>query len=578
MNTRKLLPLLAALAAASARATPGLSGPVSAMPHQTRNPLAIGMFLAFVAVTLIITRWAAGKNKGVADHYAAGGKITGGQNGWAIAGDYMSAASLLGISSLVFSNGYDGLIYSIGFLASWPIILALIAEPLRNLGRYTFADVVSYRLQQRPVRTFSAISSLVIVLLYLVSQMIGAGKLVQLLFGIHYVPAVIVVGVLMVVYVFFGGMLATTWIQIIKAVLLLSGSAFMAFMVLRRFAFNPDALFAAAVQAHPRHGAIMSPGGLIHDPVSAVSLGLALIFGTAGLPHILMRFFTVADAKEARKSILHATGIVGIGYALIVIIGFGTIALVATDPAYHNANGALIGGVNMVAIHLAHAVGGNVFLGFICAVTFSTILAVVSGLTLAGASAVSHDLYANALQRGGSTEKAELNVSRLTTLVLGALATVLAIAFEKQYIAFIVSLVFSIAASSTFPVLLLSIYWRGLTTRGAVAGGMLGLLTAVVLTVLSPTVWVQVLGHSHAIYPYEYPALFSIVAAFAGIWLFSVTDHTAAADRERALFDDQLVVCETGAHSRVPASHGGAVIELGEHPPRRTTAQQREST
>ncbi|HDR9882295.1 TPA: cation acetate symporter [Burkholderia cenocepacia] len=555
MTIRKMLPLLAALPAVTAGAAPPIAGPFAATSHQTRNPIAIAMFLAFVVATLMITRWAAGKNKGVSDHYAAGGKITGRQNGWAIAGDYMSAASLLGISSLVFSNGYDGLIYSVGFLASWPIILALIAEPLRNLGRYTFADVVSYRLRQRPVRTFSAISSLVIVLLYLVSQMIGAGKLVQLLFGIHYLPAVIVVGLLMVVYVFFGGMLATTWIQIIKAVLLLSGCAFMAVMVLRHFAFNPDALFAAAVQAHLHHDAIMSPGGLIHDPVSAVSLGLALIFGTAGLPHILMRFFTVADVKEARKSILYATGIVGIGYAMIVIIGFGTIALVSTDPTYHNAKGAPIGGVNMVAIHLAHAVGGNIFLGFICAVTFSTILAVVSGLTLAGASAVSHDLYANALRGGRATEREELNVSRVTTLVIGTLATMLAIAFENQYIAFVVSLVFSIAASSTFPVLLLSIYWRGLTTRGAVMGGMLGLLTAVVLTILSPTVWGQTLGHSHAIYPYEYPALFSIITAFSGIWIFSITDRSANGNRERAMFDDQLVVCETGAPSPVRASH-----------------------
>ncbi|KER68474.1 acetate permease [Burkholderia cepacia] len=555
MKIPKMLTCVAVFPSAFAWASPVISGPVSTTSHQTRNPIAIAMFVAFVVATLVITRWAAGKNNGAADHYAAGGKITGRQNGWAIAGDYMSAASLLGISSLVFSNGYDGLIYSVGFLASWPIILALIAEPLRNLGRFTFADVVSYRLQQRPVRTFSAISSLVIVLLYLVSQMIGAGKLVQLLFGIHYLPAVIIVGVLMVVYVFFGGMLATTWIQIIKAVLLLSGCAFMAFMVLRHFAFNPDALFAAAVQAHPRHEAIMSPGGLIHDPVSAISLGLALIFGTAGLPHILMRFFTVADVKEARKSILHATGIVGIGYALIVVIGFGTIALVSSDPTYHDGQGALIGGVNMVAIHLAHAVGGDLFLGFICAVTFSTILAVVSGLTLAGASAVSHDLYANAFRQGRATEKEELNVSRITTLVLGVLATLLAIAFENQYIAFVVSLVFSIAASSTFPVLLLSIYWRGLTTRGAVMGGMLGLLTAVVLTILSPTVWVQVLGHSHAIYPYEYPALFSIIAAFSGIWLFSVTDRSATGNRERAMFDDQLVVCETGSPSPIPANH-----------------------
>jgi cation/acetate symporter len=555
MSIRKIVPLLAALPVAGARAASVVTnGSVPAALNQTPNPIAIVMFLVFVIATLVITRWAARHNHRVADHYAAGGKVTGAQNGWAIAGDYMSAASLLGISSLVFSNGYDGLIYSIGFLASWPIILALIAEPLRNLGRFTFADVVSYRLKQRPMRIFSAISSLVIVLLYLVSQMIGAGKLVQLLFGIHYLPAVVIVGVLMVVYVFFGGMLATTWIQIIKAVLLLSGCAFMALMVLRRFAFNPDALFAAAVQAHAHHDAIMRPGGLIHDPVSAVSLGLALIFGTAGLPHILMRFFTVADVKEARRSILHATGIVGIGYALIVVIGFGTIALVAPDPTYHDASGAPIGGVNMIAIHLAHAVGGNVFLGFICAVTFSTILAVVSGLTLAGASAVSHDLYANAFRGGHATEREELRVSRQTTVVLGGLATLLAIAFENQYIAFVVSLVFSIAASSTFPVLLLSIHWRGLTTRGAVMGGMLGLLTAVVLTVLSPTVWVQVLGHDHAIYPYEYPALFSMIAAFAGIWVFSVTDRSVAANLERALFDTQLVTCETGV--QVPAEAG----------------------
>ncbi|WP_116123717.1 cation acetate symporter [Paraburkholderia sp. BL6669N2] len=513
---------------------------------QSHNPIAIGMFLVFVASTLFITRWAARKNNSVSDHYAAGGKITGFQNGWAIAGDYMSAASLLGISALVFSSGYDGLIYSIGFLASWPIILFLIAEPLRNLGRYTLADVVSYRLQQRPVRAFAASSSIVIVLLYLVSQMVGAGKLVELLFGFNYVAAVVIVGVLMVVYVFFGGMLATTWIQIIKAVLLLAGAAFMAFMVLSRFGFSLNALFSQAILAHPKHVAIMSPGGLVSDPVSAVSLGLALIFGTAGLPHILMRFFTVGDVKAARKSILYATGIVGIGYALIIIIGFGTIALVATDPQYHTASGSIIGGVNMVAIHLAHAVGGNVFLGFICAVAFSTILAVVAGLTLAGSSAVSHDLYANVIRKGTATDREEMRVSRMTTLALGVLAILLGIAFEKQNIAFIVSLTFSIAASSNFPVLLLSIYWRGLTTRGAVWGGSLGLATAVILTILSPTVWVQVLGHAHAIYPYEYPALFSMLVAFAGVYLFSVTDRSAAGARERSLFQNQLVDCELG--------------------------------
>ncbi|RQU33541.1 cation/acetate symporter ActP [Burkholderia cenocepacia] len=539
--------LLAATASAAAAPAFAAGSAPLARPH---NPVAIGMFVLFVASTLVITRWAARQNRSVADHYAAGGRITALQNGWAIAGDYMSAASLLGISALVFTSGYDGLIYSVGFLASWPIILFLIAEPLRNLGKYTLADVVSYRLQPRPIRAFAASSSIVIVLLYLVSQMVGAGKLVELLFGLDYTAAVVIVGVLMVVYVFFGGMLATTWIQIVKAVLLLAGAAFMAFMVLSRFGFSLDALFAQALRVHPKHAAIMRPGGLVSDPVSAVSLGLALIFGTAGLPHILMRFFTVGDVGAARKSILHATGIVGAGYALIIVIGFGTIALVAADPRYHDASGAVAGGANMVAIHLAHAIGGNFFLGFICAVAFSTILAVVAGLTLAGSSAISHDLYANVLRRGQATDREEMRVARATTLVLGVLAIVLGIAFEKQNIAFIVSLTFSIAASSNFPVLLLSIYWRGLTTRGAVVGGTIGLVTAVTLTVLSPTVWVQVLGHAHAPYPYEYPALFSMAAAFVAIVAVSATDGSARARRERARFDAQLVACELGALPR----------------------------
>lgn len=539
----KRLFLLVCLLALSAGV--GAADSAVAAVHE-HNPIAIGMFLMFVVFTLLITRWAAKKNNSVADHYAAGGKITGLQNGWAIAGDYMSAASLLGISALVFTSGYDGLIYSIGFLASWPVILFLIAEPLRNLGRYTLADVLSYRLQQRPIRGFAASSSIVIVLLYLVSQLVGAGKLVELLFGFDYTAAVLLVGTLMVIYVFFGGMLATTWIQIIKAVLLLAGCAFMAFMVLSRFGFSLDQLFTQAIAAHPLHQAIMSPGGLVSDPVSAISLGLALIFGTAGLPHILMRFFTVGNVKAARQSILYATGLVGVGYALIVIIGFGTIALVATDPAYHDATGAILGGVNMVAIHLAQNVGGSVFLGFMCAVSFSTILAVVAGLTLAGSSAVSHDLYAHAIRQGKATDREEMRVSRVTTIVLGVLAILLAIAFEKQNIAFIVSLTFSIAASSNFPVLLLSIYWRGLTTRGAVVGGGLGLLTAVSLSVLSPTIWVKILHHEHAWFPYEYPALFSMSVAFIGIFLFSVTDRSTRATQERGRFDNQLVDSELG--------------------------------
>lgn len=537
---RLLITLSAILASAAVYAA---DVPAAVNKH---NPIAIGMFLTFVMFTLLVTRWAARKNNSVADHYAAGGKITGFQNGWAIAGDYMSAASLLGISALVFTSGFDGLIYSIGFLASWPIILFLIAEPLRNLGRYTLADVLSYRLKQRPIRAFAASSSIVIVLLYLVSQLVGAGKLVELLFGFDYTAAVLLVGTLMVIYVFFGGMLATTWIQIIKAVLLLAGCVFMAFMVLSEFGFSLNQLFTQATQVHPSHAAIMSPGGLITDPVSAISLGLALVFGTAGLPHILMRFFTVGNVKAARQSILYATGLVGIGYALIVIIGFGTIALVASNPAYHDASGGILGGVNMVAIHLAHNVGGNVFLGFMCAVSFSTILAVVAGLTLAGSSAVSHDLYAHALRRGTASDREEMRVSRVTTIALGVLSILLAIAFEKQNIAFIVSLTFSIAASSNFPVLLLSIYWKGLTTRGAVIGGSLGLVSAITLCILSPTVWVKILHHPQAWFPYEYPALFSMAVAFVGIFWFSITDRSVSAIDERNRFENQLVDSELG--------------------------------
>ncbi|MGL4417225.1 MAG: sodium:solute symporter family transporter, partial [Plesiomonas shigelloides] len=351
-------------------------------------------------------------------------------------------------------------------LVGWPLILFLIAERLRNLGKYTFADVASYRLKQKDVRILSACGSLVVVSLYLIAQMVGAGKLIELLFGLNYHVAVILVGVLMVMYVLFGGMLATTWVQIIKAVMLLSGASFMAIMVLKHVNFDFASLFSEAIKVHPKSTAIMSPGGLVADPISAISLGLALMFGTAGLPHILMRFFTVSDAKEARKSVFYATGFIGYFYILTFIIGFGAILLVSTNPQFKDATGALIGGNNMAAIHLADAVGGSLFLGFISAVAFATILAVVAGLTLAGASAVSHDLYANVLHKGQANEAEEIKVSKLTTLVLGLVAIGLGILFEKQNIAFMVGLAFSIAASCNFPVLFLSMYWSKLTTRG----------------------------------------------------------------------------------------------------------------
>ncbi|AOM41828.1 cation/acetate symporter ActP [Xenorhabdus hominickii] len=520
-----------------------ISGNVEKQPL---NIQAIVMFLLFVGLTLCITYWASKRTISRSDYYTAGGRITGFQNGMAIAGDYMSAASFLGISALVYTSGYDGLIYSIGFLVGWPIILFLIAERLRNLGRYTFADVASYRLKQSPIRTLSAIGSLVVVALYLIAQMVGAGKLIELLFGLNYHIAVILVGILMVLYVLFGGMLATTWVQIIKAVLLLAGATFMALMVMKSVNFNFDTLFKEAIAVHANGPAIMKPGGLVSDPISALSLGLALMFGTAGLPHIIMRFFTVNDAKEARKSVFYATGFIGYFYILTFIIGFGAILLVSGNPVFKDTTGTLIGGTNMAAVHLASAVGGDFFLGFISAVAFATILAVVAGLTLAGASAVSHDLYANVIKQGQANERDELKISKITVVILGVVAIGLGILFEKQNIAFMVGLAFSIAASCNFPIILLSMYWRKLTTRGTLIGGWSGLLTAVVLMILGPTIWVSILGHEKPIYPYEYPALFSMFIAFIGAWLFSITDKSQQGQQERAMFRNQFIRSQTG--------------------------------
>ena len=513
---------------------------------QPVNFQAIIMFLIFVGLTLYITYWASKRTRSRSDYYTAGGKITGFQNGMAIAGDFMSAASFLGISALVYTSGYDGLIYSIGFLIGWPIILFIIAERLRNLGRYTFADVVSYRLSPKAIRTLSAIGSLVVVALYLIAQMVGAGKLIELLFGLNYHIAVILVGILMVLYVLFGGMLATTWVQIIKAILLLAGATFMAVMVMKAADFNFNTLFKEAVNVHQKGFSIMSPGGLVSDPISALSLGLALMFGTAGLPHIIMRFFTVSDAKEARKSVFYATGFIGYFYILTFIIGFGAILLVSPNPLFKDAAGALIGGTNMAAVHLADAVGGNFFLGFISAVAFATILAVVAGLTLAGASAVSHDLYANVIKNGQADERQELKVSKITVVILGIVAIGLGILFEKQNIAFMVGLAFSIAASCNFPIILLSMYWKGLTTRGAVIGGWSGLIVAVTLMILGPTIWVSILGHDTPIYPYEYPALFSMIIAFIVSWLFSITDNSSLATQERMKFEAQFIRSQIG--------------------------------
>jgi cation/acetate symporter len=524
------------------------------------NVSAIVMFLIFVGATLGITYWAAKRTKSAKDFYTAGGGITGFQNGMAIAGDYMSAASFLGISGLVYASGYDGLIYSIGFLVGWPVILFMIAEPLRNLGKYTFADVASYRLRQTPVRILAAFGSIATVILYLIAQMVGSGKLIQLLFGLDYEVAVFIVGILMILYVTFGGMLATTWVQIIKAFLLLSGATFMAVAVMAHYNFNFGSLFAHAVEL--KDASIMAPGKLVSDPISAISLAVALIFGVAGLPHILMRFFTVADAKEARKSVFYATGFIGYFYILTFIIGFGAIVMVLGQPEYLDlakqaisGGSPILGGNNMAAIHLSHAVGGDFFLGFISAVAFATILAVVSGLTLAGASAISHDLYSSVIRKGQVDSVTEMKVSKAATVALGIVAILLGIAFESQNIAFMVGLAFAIAASANFPILFLSMYWRRLTTRGAVVGGSLGLGTAVLLLILGPAVWVDVLGNAEAIFPYKYPALFSMTVAFVATYIFSITDNSQSAKEEQEKFEAQFIRSQTGIGAEGASEH-----------------------
>lgn len=513
---------------------------------------AISMFVAFVGLTIYITYWAAKRTKSAKDFYAAGGGITGLQNGLAIAGDYMSAASFLGITGMVYLKGYDGLIFAIGFLVGWPIILFLMAERLRNLGKYTFTDVAAYRFKQTPIRVLAAFGSIAVVILYLIAQMVGAGKLIELLFGLDFDYAVVMVGVLIIAYVTFGGMLATTWVQIIKAILLLSGATFIAVVVMYQMGFSFETLFKTAVEKRDGDMSILFSGGFVSDPIDAISLGIALMFGTAGLPHILMRFFTVPDAKEARKSVFYATGFIGYFYILAFIIGFGGIALIVGGEYF--SDGALVGGNNMAAVHLSSVIGGDYFLGFISAVAFATILAVVSGLTLAGASAISHDIYANVINKN-ATEKQETTVARTATIVIGALGIIFGIAFKDQNIAFVVALAFTIAASANFPVLILSMYWKNMTTRGAVVGGLLGLASAVIMVVLGPVVWTEILEMGPAIVPYKFPALFTVIIAFVAIWFFSVTDKSVRAAKDKEGFEAQFIRSQTGIGAEGSSSH-----------------------
>jgi cation/acetate symporter len=496
------------------------------------NPIAIGFFLVFISFTLGITYWAAKQTKSTSEYYTAGGNISGFQNGLALAGDFMSAASFLGIAGKVALNGFDGLIYSIGFLVGWPIVMFLIAEPMRNLGKYTFADVVAFRLQQTPVRIASSIGTLVVVSFYLIAQMVGAGGLIQLLFGLDYNLAIVIVGCVMLAYVIFGGMIATTWVQIIKAVLLLGGATVMAVLVLSRFGFNPLTLFDAAAQKYG--AAVLAPGKEVANPLDAISLGLSLMLGTAGLPHILMRFYTVPNAKEARVSVMYATIFIGFFYLLTFILGFGAMVLVGRETILHPLGmaGAIDKSGNMAAPILAQVLGGSPFLGFIAAVSFATILAVVAGLTLSGAAALSHDLWVNVIKKGDSSETEQLKVARIATLLLGVVAMILGIIFKGQNVAYMVGLAFAIAASANFPSLLMSMVWKGFTTKGAVASILVGTLSALILIYLSPTIQIDILKHSAAIFPLKNPGLVTIPLSFVvGIVVSLFTPEVGMAEK-----------------------------------------------
>ncbi|MDQ3070388.1 MAG: sodium/solute symporter [Acidobacteriota bacterium] len=486
------------------------------------NPVAIAGFFLFIALSLGITAWAARRTRSAEQFYAAGRSVTALQNGLALAGDYMSAASFLGIAGLVALSGFDGLIYSIGFLVGWPVVMFLIAEPLRNLGKYTFTDVVAYRLRQRPIRVAAASGSLAVVLFYLIAQMVGAGNLIRLLFGLSYEVSVVIVGVVMLAYVLFGGMIATTWVQIVKAVLLLAGAFLLAMAVLAKFSFNPLALFDEAARMYG--AGVLGPGRLVSNPLEAISLGLALMLGTAGLPHILMRFYTVPDARTARGSVSYAITFIGFFYLLTFILGFGAMVIVGQSGIR-----AIDAGGNMAAPLLAEALGGPAFLGFISAVAFATILAVVAGLTLAGAAALSHDLWVNVVRQGEVSDQEQVRVARIATVVLGALSIVLGIAFKSQNVAYMVGLAFAIAASANFPALLLAMFWKPLTTRGAQASMLAGTAVSLLLIGLSPTIQVDLLKGQDAWFPLRNPGIVSIPFAFAVALLVSLARPEPAA-------------------------------------------------
>lgn len=519
------------------------------------NKNAIAMFLVFVVISLGITWWAARRTHSTKDFYAAGGNISGFQNGLAITGDWCSSAALMGIAALIYTTGFDGLIYSVVPFGAWPLMMFLLADRLRNLGKYTIGDIVALRLARVQTRALIATSGLAFVIGYLIVQMVGAGSLISTLFGLDYATAQIIIGVLIIVYVAFGGMIATTYVQLIKAVLLLSGSTLICVLVLARFGFSLDGLYQAAVANHPTGERVMQPGSLLPDPISAISCGVMLLFGGAAMPHVLMRFFTVPSAREARRSVFWAASFIGYFYLLTFIIGYGAVAFVMKDPQFLDADGVIKGGANLAAIHLAEAVGGDLLLGFISAVAFATIVAVVAGLTIAGASAISHDLYANVFRHGQASDAEVVRVSRIAALVLGALGVGLGIAFKGQNIAYMIVLPFTVSSTVFFPILLLSMYWRHLTTTGAVVGGWVGLGTGTVLLIVGPTIWQEILGMGEPLFPYKYPALFSMTVSFTIMIVVSLLDRSARGRAEVEAFEEQFVRSQTGIGAEQATQH-----------------------
>src|SRR6266478_3946810 len=509
--------------------------------------MALAMFLTFIAITLCITYWAARRSTGASNFFAAGRSIKGWQNGIAVAGDYMSAASFLGIAGIIAFSGYDGFMYSVGWLVAYLTVLLIVAEPLRNAGKYTMADVLAYRLSARPVRAMASLSTLTVSTFYMIAQMVGAGTLVALLLkdsGISFNIAVIGVGILMVAYVVFGGMLATTWVQIIKAILLMAGTILLSILVIAHFHFSLGEFFNAVghVTYHEKGQEVvkdfLQPGLRYKPPYGAlelISLGLALIFGTAGLPHILVRFYTVPDAKTARQSVVWAMALIGSFYIMTTFLGFGAATIVGRDFI------ATHGGTNMSAPLLAQALAGNVFFGFISAIAFATILAVVAGLTISASTSFAHDFWTNVIHRG--TERSageEVKVARITAFVVGAIAILIAIVLgPAANVAFLVALAFAVAASANLPVIVFSLFWRRFNTTGAVAGLGTGLAASLALILISPSI----MGADRALFPLENPGILSIPLGFLGAVLGTLLTREPAAEVK---FDELLVRANTG--------------------------------